>query len=181
MINNFVAFRNGELLAKSGSVKLFNFNNELYLEDVANDLIISGSKKNDYVWQLGAKPFGKCLILGLGLGNSYCYIKSLPKIESITLVEQNKDIITVNNDIKYGMYNVINEDYLHFLFKSEEKYDFIFIDCYYKVNIVTLPFIADLVVPCKKMLSTNGILIGWLDNNTPEIIIDAFYNLFNVD
>lgn len=182
MAKESVYFREGKLVAKSGDVRVYDVNQELFLEDGRLNLIASDQKLSDYIWQVGDKPFGNCLIAGMGLCISAKYVQSLPKIDKLTVVEDNKDIINVNYTLDRISKNlkVIHADYITFLYKTTNKYDFIFLDCYYKINITTMPYIADLVAAAKKALKSNGILIGWLDDNTSEKLIEPFYNLFNV-
>jgi len=181
MSKESVYFREGRLIAKSNDVRIYDLEGELFLEDGRLNLIASDQKLSDYVWQIADKPFGHCLIAGLGLGLTAKYIRSLTKTKSITIVEENKDIIAVNHTLNRlpKAFKVINYDYITYLYESTNKYDFIFLDCYSKIDTTTIPYIADVVAAGKKALKPNGILIGWLDNHTPERLVEPFYDLFN--
>ena len=174
-------FRNGKLIAKSGDVRVYTMDNELFLEDGRMNLVSSDSKKGDYIWQISGKPKGNCLVIGLGLGTIVSYILSLNKVSSLTIIEENKDIISVVNKLNKfeGLFEIICIDYLSYLYKNNTKYDFIFIDCYTKIDETTLPYIADIVVASKLNLKSGGVLLGWFDIRTSERFVDSFYNLFN--
>lgn len=177
-----VYFRNGKLISKAGDVRIYRMNDELFMEDGRMNLISSDDNKSEYIWQLGDKPVGNCLIVGLGLATAAKYLLSMPKVTGVTIVEENKDIIeAVSNVNKIDeLLKIDNAEYLPYLYTTEDKYDFIFVDCYTKVDGETLPYIADVTTACKTSLSSNGILLGWLDVNTPERYIEAFYSLFNL-
>jgi len=181
MAEESVYFRDGELVTRSDEVRVFKLNNKLFLENGKDNLICSDNKREDYVWQIDKKPFGNCLVLGLGLGIAPRYIYSLDKVDNVLVVEEDMDIIKVHNEINERFkYKIIEDDYLNFLYKSADSYDFIFLDCYDRINNTTIPFIADIAAASKKVLKPNGVLIGWLDKNTPEVTINSFYSLFNI-
>lgn len=177
-----VYFRDGKLISKSGDIRIYDLNNELFMEDGRMNLIASEEDKSEYIWQLGSKPRGDCLVVGLGLCTAARYIISLPSVDSVTVLEQNPDIISAVHQVKeeLELFKVIHGDYIPYLYKSNIKYDFIFVDFYNRVNEGTLPYIADVVAACKTCLKPNGIILGWLDIKTAERYIEAFYNLFNV-
>lgn len=174
--------RNGKLISKSGDVRIYNLNDELFLEDGRMNLISSDCDKNDYIWQINDKPFGNCLIVGLGLATAVKYILSFPRVTGVTVLEENTDIIKAVNDINQitELVEVVNEEYLSFLYNCDNSYDFIFVDCYTSVNEKTIPYIADVTKACKTNLNTNGVLLGWLDMNTSEKFIEPFYGLFDL-
>jgi len=176
-----VYFRNGKLIAKSGDIRVYTMDNELFLEDGRMNLVASDTKKSDYIWQIGNKPIGNCLVVGLGLGIVVNYLLSLNKVNNLTIIEENKDIINVVNKLNKleGLFEIICTDYFTYLYKSNTKYDFIFIDCYTKIDETTLPYIADIVIASKLNLKADGILLGWFDNRTSEKLVDPFYSLFN--
>lgn len=180
MKEDVVYFRDGKLIAESGKVRAFELKNQVFLENGQNNLIFSDDKKGDLIWQIDKKPFGDCLILGLRLGIAPGYIFSLDKINNVTVVEEDQDIINVHNKLnKKFEYKIIKSDYLDFLYTSTKTFNFIFIDCYDKIDHKTLPYIADIVTASKKVLKPKGVLIGWLDENTPEVLINSFYSLFS--
>lgn len=177
-----VYFRNGKLVSKSGDVRIYQMNNELFLEDGRMNLISSDDNKSEYIWQLGDKPTGDCLVVGLGLATAAKYLLTMPKVTSVTVVEKNKSIIEAVSNVNKAdeLFKIEHADYLPYLYTNTTKYDFIFVDCYAKVEGETLPYIADITVACKTNLNTGGILLGWLDVNTPEKFIESFYSLFNL-
>jgi hypothetical protein len=184
MKNGTIYFRDGDLIAKSREVRVYKMDEELFMGSNRGNLISADQDLSEYIWQINNKPFGNCLVVGLGLGVATRYILSLTNVDKVTVVEENKDVITAQAEVGYiddNRLTVINKKYLQFLYKTKEKYDFIFIDCYNKIDEDTFPMIADIAAAGKLVLTNEGILIGWLDNSTPEIFIDAFYGLFTLN
>lgn len=175
-------YRKGKLVSKSGDIRIYKMDDELFLEDGRMNLVCSDTKKSDYIWQIGSKPKGNCLVIGLGLGTVAKYLLSLPKVQGVTVLESDKDIIKAVDKINGSkdLFEIICTDYISYLYSNSLEYDFIFLDCYTKVDATTLPFIADIAMACKINLSPGGILLGWLDMNTSERFIDSFYSLFNI-
>lgn len=178
-----IYFRDGDLIAKSGEVRVYKMNEELFMESHRGNLLSADQDLSDYIWQINNKPLGNCLVVGLGLGVSARYILSLNRVDKVTVVEEDRDIIKAQAaavPINDSRLTIVNEEFLSFLYKTKEKFDFIFIDCYNKIDEDTFPIVADVAAASKAALVKDGILIGWLDNSTPEIFIDAFYSLFTL-
>jgi len=182
MRKNTVYFQDGKLRAESGQVRAYEFHNEFYLDyGNSHNLIDKDEYVVDYMWQIRDKPFGKCLVLGLGLGRVVEYILSVPKVASVVVVEPNSDVIKVQNKIKSlkdDNISVINEDILSYLYSTEHKFDFIFLKCYSNVDRTTLSLIADVVRAAKRVKTFNGSIIGWLGNDTEEELVSSFFDLF---
>lgn len=181
MSKSAIYFRDGKLVAKSGETRVYEMNGELFMETGRSNLVSSDQDLSDYIWQIGNKPSGDCLIIGLGLGISTKYVLSLSKVTSITILEPDSTIIDTQAyvaSIENSKVNIINKEILPYLYQSDNKYDFIFVDCYNKIDEDTLPYIADIVAAAKKILTQRGVLLGWLDNNTPERFIESFYKIF---
>jgi len=182
MNNELKYFTDGKLVSNSGNVNIYKMNGDLFVEDGRMNLISSDSAKSEYIWQLGNKPKGKCLVLGLGTAMVPKYIMTIPKVISVTTVEENSDVIKAISTIvrEFDKLDVKCDEYLHYLYSSTNQYDFIFVNCYYKVDNSTIPYIADIITACKTVLAPDGVLLGWLDINTPEKYIDTFYKLFDI-
>ena len=191
MANGLIYFKDGELIAESGDAKVYKFNNDLFLEiGPGHNLWALGSEISDYMWQLNDRPKGSCLEIGLGLGVASRYILSLPRVRSLTTVEINKDVMNIHEELKSEDYfsdfrmfpekrhTILNADGLIYMYETKQKFDFIFIDCYSIIDEDTLPMIADMTIAAKKLLNTNGEVMGWLDKATPEKFVKTFYKLF---
>jgi len=170
----------GDLVSQHGNIKVYSMNNELFMEQ-DKQLIYSDLELSDYIWQISSKPFGNCLVLGLGLGVATKYILSLNKVKKLTVVEESLDII--NSQVDYGIIyderlTAVRENYITYLYTTKQKFDFIFLDCYSRITNETLPMIADLVAAAKRCVSNKGVLIGWMDMSTPEKLVNPFYGLF---
>ena len=176
-----IYFEDGDLIAEHESARVYKMNDELFLELGNNHTLWAlSSELEDYIWQLNDKPFGDCLEIGLGLGVASKYILSCPRVKTLTTVEVNNDVIEVNKIINTYNKNhtIINCDGLLYPFKTKKIFDFVFIDCYDRIDEDTLPFIRDMVNVCKFILKKNGKIICWFDKYTPEEFVDEFYNIF---
>lgn len=186
-----VYFENGVLLAESGEAKVYKMLDDLFLEiGPGHNLWALESEFKDYVWQLKDFPRGNCLEIGLGLGVASRYLLTFPKVEHLTTVEINNDIINVHKKIKDedrkfrldydgSKHTILKANGIEYSYQTKQRYDFIFIDCYDVIDEDTLPFIADMIVACSRTLKPNGKMIGWLDRYTPEKFIGIFNGMFN--
>lgn len=184
MVDNsgLIYFKDGELLAESGEVKVYKLKEELFLEiGPGHNLWALSSEIGDYVWQLKDSPKGDCLEIGLGLGVASKYILSCPKVKSLTTVEINEDVVNVYKKINKEdkRHTILNCDGLLYAYKTNKRYNFIFMDFYDRIDEETLPVIADMVNSCKRILKTEGKIMGWFDKATPEEFVNKFYLLFN--
>jgi len=192
MSSGLIYFKDGDLIAESGEVKIYKFNNDLFLEiGPGHNLWALGSEISDYIWQLNDRPKGKCLEIGLGLGVASKYILSLPKVKSLTTIELNKDVIDAYKQLKPEHYSlefevssekrhtVLNADGLIYMYETNQTFDFVFIDCYSIIDEDTLPMIADISIAARRILNNGGEVVGWFDKATPEKFVQMFYSLFD--
>lgn len=188
-----IYFQDGTLVAASGNAKVYEMNEELFLEiGPGNTLWALESEIGDYMDQLGDKPHGKVLEIGLGLGVASRYLLSCPNVESLTTVEINSDVVdvfhkiapimrTFKDDLQYFSHKrhlILNVDGILYTYQTDMKYDFVFIDCYDRIDEDTLPFISDLVRGCKNILKDKGEIVGWFDKYTPDEYTDRFIDIF---
>ena len=193
MSKGLIYFRDGKIVAENGEAKVYEMNGELFLEiGPAHTLWALESESVDYVDQLGDKPHGRVLEIGLGLGVASKYILSCPKVKSLTTVEKSADVISVHEKISPTMktfkdaegyfsnkrHLILNADGLLYAYKTRMEFDFIFIDCYDRIDEETLPFIADLIIACKNIVKDPHEIVGWFDKGTPEEYTKDFFNLF---
>ena len=188
--DSLVYFEDGKVIAKSGKAKIYKTSYDLFLEiGPGHNLWALESEYEDYLWQLQDFPRGHCLEIGLGLGVASRYILTFPRVEHLTTVEINEDVINVHKKIKdvnrkYCLdYNsekhrILKANGIEYAYQTKQRYDFIFIDCYDRIDEDTLPFIADMVMACSKILKPNGKMVGWLDKHTPETFVGIFHRLF---
>lgn len=189
-MDGLIYFQAGKLIAESGDARIYKMNNELFLElGKGHNLWALESELEDYIVQLHDKPHGDCLEIGLGLGVASKYILSCPKVKSLTTVEINEDVINVQKkanpiDKNWEHYSpcishtVLNVDGLIYMYQTDKKYDFIFIDCYDRIDEDTIPMITDMVQAGKTILKDDGEIIGWFDKYTPENLAKLFQSLF---
>lgn len=185
-----VYFQDGELIAEVGQARVYRMNDELFLEiGKGHTLWALESELQDYIYQLNDKPRGACLEVGLGLGVASKYILSFPKVNTLTTIEINSDVIAVQKAVNpvadnWGAFSpddhlILNCDGLSYIYQTDFKYDFIFLDFYDRIDEETLPQIEDMARAANKILKKGGTMVGWLDPYTPEEYIRPFYDIFN--
>lgn len=190
-MKGLIYFVDGKLVAEHNDARVYKMNGELFLEiGNGHTLWAMESELNDYIPQLASFPAGDCLEIGLGLGVASRYILTFPAVNSLTTIELNPNVVAVHEKIKesdrgtsLGVYakdkhTIHNADGISYAYQTNKKYDFIFIDCYDRIDEQTLPIIADVVGACSRVLRPNGKMIGWLDRYTPEPFYSIFNNIF---
>ncbi len=182
MSTGLIYFKDGKVIAESGAAKVYKMNNELFLEKgPGHNLWALESELEDYIHQLDSWPRGDCLEVGLGLGVASKYLLSFPKVKSLTTIELDEDIITVQkqaNPIDDDRHLILNANGLYYAYKTNRMFDFIFLDFYSHIDEDSLPQIADMVAACRRILKRKGIIIGWLDKYTPGDFAKMFMEIF---
>jgi len=178
-----IYFTHGKLLAQSGNIRVYLFNGLLHLEEgPGHTLWAIEDEIYQYRDQIGNKPKGDCLEVGLGLGIASRYILSREGVKSLTTVEINEDVIKVQrqtNFIDDPRHTIICMDGFEYITKTDKKYDFAFFDHYHFIDEEGLPLIEKYVKMCKKrVLKEGGKIVAWFDISTPEEFIKPFYDLF---
>ena len=194
-MNGLLYFEDGKLVVSEGDVRIYEMNNELFLEmGRGHNLWALESEVHDYIEQLWDLPRGNCLEIGLGLGVASRCILTQPAVTSLTTVEKNPDVIVAQRKISHilddgtrdskwlrydsSRHRIINSDGLVYMYQTKRKYDFIFIDFYSHIDEETLPAITDMVNAAKRVLAKDGTIICWLDKYTPLEYVEPFFNLF---
>lgn len=185
-----IYFKEGSVVAESGLVKVYSYSEDLFLEvGPAHTLWALGSELYDYMDQLHDHPTGSVLEIGLGMGVASRYILTLPRVRSLTTVEQNKDVINVygqllkkdtsfTKNFGYKEHLILNAEGLSYLYATKRKYDFVFLDFYRAIDEDTLPDIEDMVLGARRVLAPGGRIMGWFDKYTPDEHTNKFYSLF---
>ncbi len=189
-----IYFKDGELVANCGEASVYRMSGELFLEvGPGHNLWTLESEYSDYMEQLGDKPTGQCLEIGLGLGIASRCILTFPEVKSLTTIELREEVINVHNDVipilddktdKWAPYiaerhTIINQDGLKYMLRTKNKYNFIFMDFYKHIDEDSLPEIKDMVGAAKTCLVPGGIISGWLDPYTPVDYVTEFLFSFN--
>jgi spermidine synthase len=185
-----IYFKDGTIIAESGKARVYEYNDDIFLEIGDNHhLWALGSESIDYANQLKGRPKGSVLEIGLGLGVASKYILSMYNVRSLTTIEKNKDVIDVYNILKdrdeqfiemfgHKKHLILNTDGLSYVYNTQRKFDFIFLDFYDIIDEDTLPEIADMVIGCRRVLAKGGEIAGWFDPYTPNEFVKQFYSLF---
>ena len=176
-------FTHGTITAESGNVKVYELAGERYLEiGPGHTLWAVSDEIVEYTEQIGNKPRGECLEIGLGLGVASNYILSREDVKSLTTVEVNEDVLEVYRQLnprissKHKMIHGSGQD---FLLQTDEKFDFIFLDFYDVIDEDTLEDIRIYVELSKRVLNDGGEIVGWYDIYTPDDFANKFFKLFN--
>jgi hypothetical protein len=178
-----IYFRDGEIVAESEDVRIYNMDGKLFLEKgIGHDLWALEDELKDYTAQLESWPTGDCLEIGLGLGVASRYILTFPRVESLTTIELDPNVIAAQ-----GMADPINDERhlilkahgLYYLYETDREFDFIFLDFYKAIDEDTLPEIADMVSAANLRLKSSGKLMGWLDKHTDGENYNLFMSLFD--
>ena len=109
-------------------------------------------KENDTIW-MSITPYeinsmekdiqkakGRVLTLGLGLGYYQYMISNLDSVKEITIVEKNKEVISLFNKYILPHFNnknkikIINDDAINYLKNNKDKYDFTYFDIHHDEN-----------------------------------------------
>ena len=190
-----IYFRDGRVVAESGEVTAYEMNNELFLElGPGHNLWALESEFEDYKDQLWDLPKGNCLEIGLGLGVASRCILTHPNVRSLTTVEKNGDVISIQPELSaildngsrsnkwlaydQNRHRIINSDGLVYMYETKRKYDFIFIDFYSHIDEETLPEIRDMVIAARRVLAKEGIILCWFDKFTANEYVQEFFSLF---
>ena len=176
-----IYFIDGELIAEQGEARVYLYDNLLHLEiGPGHNLWMVESEIKELSNQIADKPRGNCLEIGLGLGIASKYILSSPKVDSLTTVEINSDVIAVQqlvNRIDDIRHNIVHMDGFKFMLQTDEKYDFIFFDNYSIIDEDTLEILKNYVKAAEKILTKNGIISAWFDPYTPEEDAFKFFSI----
>lgn len=183
MSEGLIYFKDGDLVAESGEARVYRMNGKLFLEKgQGHTLWAMETELQDYTLQLGSWPKGNCLEIGLGLGVASRYILTFPRVESLTTVEIDGDVINVQemaNPINDDKHLILNANGLYYAYETKQMFDFIFLDFYDVIDEESLPVIADMITACNRVLRHGGMMIGWLDKHTPGGHAAIFMSLFD--
>ena len=186
-----IYFKDGELVAEHGQARVYKMNDQLFLEiGQGHTLWALETELEDYMNQLQDYPRGNCLEIGLGLGVASRYLLTFPKVKHLTTVEINPDVVAVHKKIKDSdrghkldynpkKHRILNADGLEYAYQTNQRYDFIFIDCYDRIDEDSLPLIADMTNACARILTRKGRMMGWVDKYTPEPYYSTFVKIFD--
>lgn len=195
MTDGLIYFQDGKIIAERGNAKVYEMNGQLFLEiGPGHNLWALESELGDYIHQLWDKPSGSCLEIGLGLGIASSYILSCPEVKSLTTVEKNEDVIGIYAEIKHVLeerprhqinfgkdkkHLILNADGLFYAYETKRLYDFIFLDFYSIIDEDTIPEITDMTQACRKLLKSDGSIVGWFDKSTPDDLAEEFFKIFD--
>lgn len=179
-----VYFTHGKLIVEEGDIRIYQFENEYYLEKGPGHTLLAISDEiKEYEEQIGGIPFGDCLEIGLGLGVASNLIISHNRVKSLTTIEKEPAVINAYRKINLLVnpeHKLVCADGLDYLIKSEYKFDFIFFDFYGTIDEDTIDVLGSMlhVVKNRKLLKKGGIAMGWIDPYTEDFMLQEFLKLF---
>jgi hypothetical protein len=182
-MNTPMYFTHGKIIAESGDIKVYEYNGVLYLEQgPGHGLWADSDEIKELSEQIGNKPKGDCLEIGLGLGVASKYILSNPNVKSLTTIELSPDVVKV-----YGMLNkedprhtiIYNVTGLDYIFQTDKPYDFIFLDFYSIIDEDAIWEIEKCVTAGREILNNGGEIMAWFDPYTPDEFAKQFFAIFD--
>lgn len=175
-------FLQGEIIAESGDVKVYDFKGDHYLEiGPGHNLWAISNEIVEYKDQLGDKPRGACLEIGLGLGVASEYILSQSSVKSLITIENNNDVINTYRQLIGFTHMIINMTGIDFILSTTDTFDFIFFDFYGVIDEDTIEELQAYIRASQRILNDGGEIMGWFDIYTPEKFADEFFKLFKGD
>jgi spermidine synthase len=175
-------FDEGKIIASSGDVKVYLYNELMHLEiGPSHNLWMIEDEIKELSKQIGNSPTGNCLEIGLGLGMASQYILSQPEVIHLTTVEINPDVIEVQkqvNKIDNIHHTILCGNGLDFMLQTEEQYEFIFFDHYALIDEDTLEMLNVYNLVANDILTPKGIIKAWYDVNTVEEDAEVFFDIF---
>jgi spermidine synthase len=176
-----IYFVDGDIIAEHGRVRVYLYDGLLHLEiGPGHNLWMVESELKELSEQIGDSPRGKCLEIGLGLGIASKYILANSKVESLTTIEINSDVIAVHkmmNHLDDTRHKIINANGLDFILQTDEKYDFIFFDHYSIIDEDTLEMLGTYLDATTRILNTDGLVLAWFDPYTLKEYADKFFDI----
>jgi len=176
-----IYFIDGEVIADSNDIVIYEMDGVRYLEQgPGHNLWADSAEINELAPQIGNRPFGDCLEIGLGLGVASEYILSKPNVNSLTTIEINEDVVYLYKELNLEKDNhtIICQNGLDYILNTDRLFDFIFLDFYSIIDEDTLPEILTYVGASKRILKSGGETMGWFDLYTPEDLAKKFFSLF---
>jgi len=175
-------FEDGKVIADSNDIVVYEMDGVRYLEQgPGHNLWADSDEIKELAEQIGDKPRGDCLEIGLGLGVASEYILSCPRVKSLTTIELNSDVVYVYYELnkKDDRHTIICQNGLDYMLETEQKFDFVFLDMYSCIDEDTLPEIKSYVNASKKILNDGGEVMGWFDPYTPVEFAQEFFRCFD--
>ena len=138
------------------------------------------------MWEAAKRCQGKVLCGGLGMGIFPQYALSLPRVESVHIVDIDKDVISLiektwskspwprSSDCTITHSKI--EDYLK---KTREKFDTVYIDTWDALTEEYLPHINYLLKLSKRVLKPGGEVLFWGYDLMVRLYLDQARNILN--
>lgn len=95
-----IYFIDGKVIAESNDIVIYEMDGARYLEQgPGHSLWADSNEIKELAEQMGNKPRGDCLEIGLGLGVASEYILSCPRVKSLTTIEISSDVVYLYKEL----------------------------------------------------------------------------------
>ena len=174
--------RNGRLDYSEEDVRIYVVEGHEYLF-VGQTLFASTTERSWYIKNVMPHAKGRCLEIGLGLGVASKTILAKKEVSHLLTIEKNERVIAAfgrplprHNILVADIYKWISD-----ILVLKPSYDFIFVDHHADMEEEdTYVEMYVLVEQLKELLTEEGKLVVWLDENAPDEDKKRFRDLWVV-
>lgn len=159
---------NGTLEFQQENVRIYRMDNETYLF-VGPVMYASTTERSWYGNNVFPHVTGKCLEIGLGLGVASKVILARPDMSHLLTIEKNENVIAAFGRplLRHNILHADVTEWVTSLVNWEPMYDFIFVD-HYTFEEEELELLDWLASSLKMLLTPNGKMVFWIDENAPD-------------
>ncbi len=127
-----------------------------------------GPQERLMMWEAAKRSRGRVLCGGLGLGIFPQFALSLPRVDSVHVVEMNEDIIEMSQNSweknhwpRMTDCKIIKSEIEEYLASTEEKFDTVYIDTWDAIYHEYLPHLNELTQLSRRVLRPGGEILLW--------------------
>lgn len=174
--------RHGILEYSEHDVRIYDVDGHKYLF-VGQTLFASTTERSWYIKNVMPHAKGRCLEIGLGLGVASKTILAKKNVSHLLTVEKNERVIAAFGRplARHNILQVDINDWISSIILLKPSFDFIFVDHHADMEEEdTYVEMCVLVEQLKEILTEDGKLVVWLDENAPDDDQKRFRDLWVV-
>lgn len=179
----------GDLILSTGNINLYNIGENFFMYKKEEDkevLITDTTMVQEYEKQIGDRPYGRSLVIGLGLGIPSSIILRNPEVHALVSIEMDPDIIALQSEVNAivdGRHSVILNRVEHFLSMTAQVFDYVYFDFYNEIDKNVIKDINTIVPFARERLRDpeKGIIHGWYNRNTTTDMTNQLLEAYGVD
>lgn len=144
-----------------------------------------GVQERLMMWEAAKRSYGRVLCGGLGLGVYPQLALSLPRVDSVHVVEMDHDVIEmIQNNwrihpwSRMGKCHISQSPIEEYLMCTNEKYDVVYIDTWDAIYHEYLPHLNELTALAKRVLNPNGEILLWAFDLKVRSFLETAKDLF---